>query len=183
MTNKGFLQGMEMLGEMYEKFAIVLQDEKKARLWRVMLNPLSDEEFKAAVLYHIHTNRFAPTIADIMDAKAKIAANSYTPEEAWAIVYTDISKRGFYDEPTYKDWRLEAAKNSIGWETLCDLKENTLMATRAHFLRIYGSFTQREKIAAASDNPMAKAFVNNLVTQLTGKNALKELGGRKESPK
>ncbi|HPH11588.1 MAG TPA: hypothetical protein PKW59_12070, partial [Thermotogota bacterium] len=68
MTNKGFLQGMEMLGEMYEKFAIVLQDEKKTSLWRVMLNPLSDEEFKAAVLYHIHTNRFAPTIADIMDA-------------------------------------------------------------------------------------------------------------------
>jgi hypothetical protein len=51
------------------------------------------------------------------------------------------------------------------------------MATRAHFLRIYGSFTQREKIAAASDNPMAKAFVNNLVTQLTGKKALKELEG------
>jgi hypothetical protein len=30
---------------------------------------------------------------------------------------------------------------------------------------------------------MAKAFVNNLVTQLTGKKAFKELGGRKESPK
>ena len=166
MTNKGFLQGMEMLGEMYEKFAFVLQDEKKASLWRVMLNPLSDEEFKAAVLYHIHTNRFAPTIADIMDAKAKIAANSYTPEEAWAIVYTDISKRGFYDEPTYKDWRLEAAKNAIGWNTLCDMTDYTIVGTRAHFMRIFQSLQEREKVAEITGSESARGALDELVGKL-----------------
>jgi len=92
-----------------------------------------------------------------------------TAEEAWGVVYRDISRYGYYSEPTYDDWKLEAAKNSIGWGTLCDLSENTLMPTRAHFMRIYGSFAKREAAAVQTNNPMAIAFVNNLAKEIAGK--------------
>ena len=180
LSKKAFGEVMAILGTYYDKLAGILGDKTKMAMWHAILQDMEDDELKAAAIDYAKTGKFAPMPADLWDrvrAMREAQNPQLTAEEAWTIVYRDISRLGYYAEPEYDDWKLEAAKNSIGWETLCDLKENTLMATRAHFLRIYGSFTQREKIASASDNPMAKAFVNNLVTQLTGKKALKELEG------
>ena len=186
LNKKVFAEVMALLGSYYEKLRVILKEPTKTEMWYAVLQDMTDDELKAATIDYVKSGKFAPVPADLwerVNAMREAQHPELTAEEAWGIIYRDISRLGYYEEPTYDDWKLEAAKNSIGWGTLCDLTENTLMPTRAHFMRIYGSFAQREKVATASDNPMAKAFVNNLVTQLTGKKALKELGGRKESPK
>jgi len=180
LSKKAFGEAMAILGTYYDKIEATLGDTIKTKAWYSALQDMEDDELRAAVNDYVKTGKFAPMPADLWDRVRTMreAQNpQLTAEEAWTIVYRDISRLGYYAEPEYDDRKLEAAKNSIGWETLCDLNDNTLMATRAHFLRIYGSFTQREKVAAASDNPIAKAFANNLMAQLTGKKALKELEG------
>jgi hypothetical protein len=182
LSKKIFTEVMALLGSYYEKMRGILKESTKTEMWYAVLQDMADDELKAATIDYVKTGKFAPTPADLWERVNAIREQDrgeLTPEEAWGIVYRDISRFGYYEEPTYDDWKLEAAKNSIGWNALCDLTENTLMPTRAHFLRIYGSFVRREKAATQSNNPIAVAFVNRLAKELAGKKnvlAGKELG-------
>ena len=181
LSKKAFGEAMAILGTYYDKIDATLGDTIKTKAWYSALQDMEDDELRAAVNDYVKTGKFAPMPADLWDRVRTMreAQNpQLTAEEAWGVVYRDISRYGYYSEPTYDDWKLEAAKNSIGWGTLCDLTENTLMPTRAHFMRIYGSFAQRERVATQTNNPMAIAFVNNLAKEIAGKVTapLKELG-------
>lgn len=181
LSKQAFTEAMMLLGTVYEKLRGVTGDKEVLKAWFSVLSDMEDEEIKAATADYVRTSKFPPTPADLWELVNKMREEQnpqLTAEEAWGIIYRDISRYGYYEEPTYDDWKLEAAKNSIGWGTLCDLTENTLMPTRAHFMRIYGSFAQREKTAVQTNNPMAIAFVNNLAKEIAGKATapLKELG-------
>jgi len=181
LSKQAFTEAMMLLGTVYEKLCGVTSNKEVLKAWYSVLNDMTDDEIKAAVDDYVRMSKFAPVPADLWERVNAMREQQHpelTAEEAWGIVYLDISRYGYYSEPTYDDWKLEAAKNSIGWSTLCDLTENTLMPTRAHFMRIYGSFAKRETAALQSNNPMAIAFVNNLAKEIAGKVTapLKELG-------
>ena len=172
LSKKVFGEIMALLGSYYDKLSGVVGDKAKMTMWYAVLQDMTDDELKAATLDYVKTGKFAPMPADLwerVNAMREAQHPELTAEEAWGVVYRDISRYGYYSEPTYDDWKLEAAKNSIGWGTLCDLSENTLMPTRAHFMRIYGSFAKREAAAVQTNNPMAIAFVNNLAKEIAGK--------------
>lgn len=183
LSKKAFGEAMAILGTYYDKIEATLGDTIKTKAWYSALQDMEDDELRAAVNDYAKTGKFAPMPADLWDRVRTMreAQNpQLTAEEAWGILYRDISRLGYYAEPTYDDCRLEAAKNSIGWSTLCGLTDNTLMPTRAHFLRIFASFAQREKTALQTDSPKAVEFVNRLAQELTGKSAVpvKELEKR-----
>jgi hypothetical protein len=181
LSKQVFTEAMMLLGTVYEKLRGITSNREVLKAWYSVLNDMTDDELKAAVDDYVRTSKYAPVPADLWERVNAMREQQHpelSAEEAWGIVYRDISRYGYYSEPTYDDWKLEAAKNSIGWGTLCDLTENTLMPTRAHFMRIYGSFAQREKAATQTNNPMAIAFVNNLAREIAGKATapIKELG-------
>ncbi len=166
LSRKTFAAGMALLASVYEKLERITTDKFLSEQWYKMLYDLSDEQFKKAVEIVIKTRKFSPTIADIREAAAlNEQIGDYSPEEAWAIVYNDIHKKGNYNEPHYDDWKLEAAKNAIGWQTLCDMPPDEKNIIRAHFMRIYESLSNRERSAIQTKDPR----INQLVSSLAGR--------------
>ena len=164
LRRKVFAVGMGILASVYEKIERITQDKFLSEQWYSMLSDLTDEQFKKAIELIVKTSKYAPTIADIREKAVSKA--EYTPEEAWAIVYRDLKKYGYYNEPVYEDWKLEAAKNAIGWHTLCDMQPEEKNAVRAHFMRIYQSLVKREQEARQTGNKRINDLVANLAKQL-----------------
>ncbi|OOC42172.1 hypothetical protein [Thermosipho sp. 1074] len=167
LNRKTFAAGIALLASVYEKLERITTDKFLSEQWYKMLADLTDKQFKYAIEVIVKTHKFAPTIAEIREKAVEYNHQSdLTPEEAWGIVYTDIRKRGYYAEPHYEDWKLEAAKNAIGWETLCNMTEDTKMATRAHFMKIYDSLKEREKTTEAIQSPQMKQLISSLTRKL-----------------
>lgn len=166
LSRKTYAAGMALLASVYEKLERITTDKFLSEQWYKMLSDLTDEQFKYAIEVIVKTQKFTPTISEIREKAVEFNHQSdLNPEEAWGIVYTDIHARGYYNEPHYEDWKLEAAKNAIGWQTLCDMTEDSKSAIRAHFMRIYSSLKQREKVTEAINNPQ----MNMLISALAGK--------------
>lgn len=166
LSKRTFAAGIALLASVYEKLERITTDKFLSEQWYKMLYDLSDEQFKKAIEIVIKTRKFPPTIADMREAAAlNEQIGDYSPEEAWAIVYNDIHKKGYYNEPHYDDWKLEAAKNAIGWQTLCDMSPDEKNIIRAHFMRIYESLSNRERSAIQTKDPR----INQLVSSLAGR--------------
>jgi len=169
MHRKTFAAGMALLASVFEKLERITTDKFLSEQWYKMLSDLSNEQFKYAVEVIVKTKKFTPTISEIREKAIEYNHQSdLTPEEAWAIVYQDVRRCGFYNEPHYNDWKLEAAKNAIGWQSLCDMSGNTKSVLRAHFMRIYESFSQRQKQIETTKNPQLESFISQLSAKLVG---------------
>lgn len=163
LNKKTFATGIALLASVYEKLERITTDKFLSEQWYKMLRDLTDEQFKYAIEVLVKTQKFAPTISEIREKAVEYNHQmELTAEEAWTMVYLDIHSRGYYNEPHYDDWKVEAAKNAIGWHTLCDMTEETKGVIRAHFMRIYDSLKNREKTAEAIQNPQLRELVQTL---------------------
>lgn len=110
--------------------------------WFEMLRDVPYSEAFNAVMNHIKTSQYQPSIADIRKAydervKAESTAPELTPSEAWQIVARTISQYGrnrgneaFDDLLDYDDGeRILKAVKSCGWQYLCN--EDEAKAKRA----------------------------------------------------
>lgn len=167
LNKKTFATGIALLASVYEKLERVTTDKFLSEQWYKMLADLSDEQFKYAIEAIVKTQKFPPTISEIREKAVEYNHQAeLTSEEAWALVYNDVHARGYYNEPHYEDWKLEAAKNAIGWNALCSMTENEKGTIRAHFMRIYESFQQREQTAETVKSPQLQQFVSKLACAL-----------------
>ena len=111
-------------------------------VWAEMLSDIPYERIGAALKAHISSSPFPPKISDIRGwATVKVDNTG----EAWGLVKKAIRDYGY--------WQKEAALASLpdevrrivvqlGWESLCT-SENE-MADRAHFLKVYQAYQERE---------------------------------------
>lgn len=176
LSRKTFAAGIALLASVYEKLERITTDKFLSEQWYKMLSDLTDKQFKYAIEVIVKTQKFSPTISEIREKAVEYNHQSdLTPEEAWGIVYTDIHEKGYYNEPHYEDWKLEAAKNSIGWQTLCDMTQDTKSIIRAHFMRIYSSLKQRENTTEAIKNPQMNALISALAGKLAPASQLPQL--------
>ena len=167
LNKKTFAAGIALLASVYEKFERITTDKFLSEQWYKMLADLTDEQFKYAIEVIVKTQKFAPTISEIREKAVEFNHQAeLTSEEAWALVYNDVHARGYYNEPHYEDWKLEAAKNAIGWQTLCDMSESEKGIIRAHFMRIYDSLKSRERTAETIQNPQLQQLVSILAGKL-----------------
>lgn len=173
LDRRTFSAGLAFLASVFERLERVVNDKFLSNEWYKMLSDLTDEEFKSAVMTLVRTCKYTPTIADIREAAKQHSSAELSAEEAWAIVLRDVREKGYYQEPHYSDWRLEEAKNAIGWETLCDMGDNKEIV-RAHFMRIYNAFCERQKQLEITNNPQVRA----LIDWVTGKRPALEGGGQ-----
>lgn len=170
LSKKTFAAGMALLASNFEKMERVTKDQTIGECWYAALNDCEDKAFMQAVTAIVKTSKYAPTIADIFDHIRNNNGQHIAAEEAWAIVYRDVRRCGYYAEPTYPDWRVEGAKNAIGWDTLCDMTPDTAIGTRAHFFKIYDSLEKRQKQLDTSAAPQLQELTKRIAETLTGKN-------------
>lgn len=182
LSRKTFIAGMAFLASLFERLERVTADKELAEMWYRALKDLSDEQFQYAVQILAKTSKFAPTIAEIREKATEFDKLELTPEEAWAIVYLDVRRCGYYHEPSYNDWKIEAAKNAIGWKSLCDMTEESKSVIRAHFMRIYESLRQRENAAKVTKSENIRRLIGELSFRLAPK-AERPALSTKEKPK
>jgi len=153
---KTFAAGIALLASVYEKLERITTDKFLSEQWYKMLSDLTDEQFKYAVEVIVKTQKFAPTISEIRKKAVEFNHQfDLTPEEAWTIVYRDVQEKGYYREPVYDDWKLEAVKEAIGWKSLW--------------------FSQRQKQVETLKSPQLEQFVSQLVVRLGGAKSEKAL--------
>jgi hypothetical protein len=147
------------------------------RVYQMTLSEINPELLQAAVLKHISTSKWFPTVAEIRAAVVEIVlqtANQPTALEAWGIVIKEIRRVGHWRRPDLPPAILKAVNDIGGWRQLCMSENNT--ADRARFVEAYTSRQQRlahrlqqlpavtaveEKLAAQQDNldPRANAIL------------------------
>jgi len=169
LSKKAFSTAMAMLANSFERFEKVVQDDQKMLVWYKFLEDMDDGPLMDGVMSYVRTCKYAPTVAEIRERALALQEPTLSAEEAWGILVRDVRRLGFDREPVYPDWRMEGAKNSIGWGTVCDMTEDTKAATRAHFMRIYQSYENRERMTSSTKSPVVKQFASDLADKLTRK--------------
>lgn len=151
----------------------VMEDNASMDFWYLMLKDIDYRVAENAIMEHVSTNIYPPSIAEIRKLcmeRCKRPALSF--DEAWGTVQRAISKYGSYhpDEAfaTMDEMTLSVVKN-LGWTKLCQ-SENP-EASRANFRKAY-----EEKLNSAMTQIRLPDFVlkNKLALQEHYIPALKE---------
>jgi len=142
---------MGILKEAYPRFyADKTKDEliNTTKLWAEFLGDVDAETATLALKRLISTKTFPPVIAELRDAIAEIKQPELSDAgAAWGEVQQAIRKFGYYrkeellaslNEPT------RIAVERFGLRDLC-FTENSVVADRAHFMRIYEAVEKRTK--------------------------------------
>lgn len=98
---------------------------------------------EAAVLNHIASSKWFPTIAELREKALALLPGQRMPTatEAWAEVMRAFEMVGYYGTPEWSHEAIARTVAAMGWQNLC-LSENG-MADRAHFLRLYEVYCKR----------------------------------------
>jgi len=123
---------------------------QKVALWQDMLQSVDFSLAQRATRRHIAESKWAPTVAEILDACREVA---YGPQlaagDVWHQLITAVRRYGNYRIDEAREALPAAVMQAIehlgGWERVC-MSENVDML-RAHFLRTWESIAAREKRA------------------------------------
>ena len=163
MNKKEFSQLSIGLKAAYPRFQMLSTDEEMT-FWYRMLQDIEYPVAQNAVLVHISTNVFPPSIAEIRKlCMEQISRPSLSYDEAWGTVMKAIGTCG-RDNPEAAFGRMddvtaEVVKN-LGWTRICT-GEN-LEATRAAFRNSY-----EDKVRQVKNERQIPAFVREQKLQLT----------------
>ncbi|MDD2979572.1 MAG: replicative helicase loader/inhibitor [Hespellia sp.] len=134
----------------------VLEDKASMDFWYMMLQDMDYKIVQNAVLEHISTNTFPPSIAEIRkQCAARFGKQIKSFDEAWGTVQKAVSTYG-WERPleAYEkmdELTVEVVKN-IGWNNICH--GNNPDATRANFRMAY-----EEKANAVRSRKQLPMFV------------------------
>lgn len=119
-------------------------------LWAAVLGDLDHDATKAALLRHIATSEFFPTVAELRRIVAEsTVGRRRSGLDAWGDVKAAISRDGRYRTPRFADPLVARAVDAIGWVAICDSEDE--MVERAHFARAYDAMA----VHAAEDATVA----------------------------
>lgn len=144
----------------------ILPDDASMIFWHKMLKDLDFMLCENAVLEHINTSVFPPSIAEIREQCTKRMINIPDWGEAWGEIELAIRRYGYPRESEALDSLSELTREAVrrlGWQNIC-MSEN-VVADRAHFSKIYDSLAKR----TATDKQMPD-FVFQEKQQLLEKN-------------
>jgi len=133
-------------------------DPEAVKVWRTLLSDMMDEEFVTGVIRLCReTREFYPgtnIVAMIREHADKINHPIISAEEAWGEVMKQISSVGFYGTPVWSDPIIKTAIQAIGWKILCHSDEQQLGVHRAHFMRCFGAYLERDVIERTNKDVM-----------------------------
>ncbi len=117
--------------------------EETMELYIRCLADLPAQAVEAAVLAHVATSRWFPTVAELREKAAELLPGGRLPTatEAWAEVVKAFGAVGSYGVPAWSHPAIATTVEAMGWRQLCLSEEG--MADRAHFLRLYETYAKR----------------------------------------
>lgn len=124
-----------------------------AQVWDELLGHLPYDLAIIAIAKQISESEFFPTPAAILKQAEIIQghtgqASFPSAEAAWQEVLYVVAKVGQYRTPTFTHPSIERAASALygGWHNLCrNLTSQSMVADRAHFFRLYDSFTREDR--------------------------------------
>lgn len=148
----------------------VLPNKQAMEMWYRMLRHIPYNTAEVMLQKWIGTNKWPPTIAEILDAASKLTYGE-APDwsEGWAEVQKAISRYGYMgEEEAYDSFSPITAKvvGRLGFRNLC-MSENPV-ADRANFRTCYEVISKREQ-EDRNLPPELKEVINNM---LGGQDAL-----------
>ena len=153
-----------IISELYPRFA---KDPTRATVavWHEMLGDLDYTAAQLAVKKHVAASKYPPTVAEIRDCAATLTNPTIpTQGEAWEETMRAISNYGIYREAealAALQPQTQTAVRQIGWRALCMTETDDLMATRAHFFKLYGAVADK-----AQDNYVMLPEVRDKISAL-----------------
>lgn len=144
MNQREFAYIVMALKAAYKHFSDM--DKSQVQIWYEMLQDIDYKLAETAVKKYILTNKFPPTIADIRETVSTTVNKETSAIDAWGEVLKSIQKYGYYNmEQALESLspKTKTVAQKMGYRELC-LSENQ-MADRAHFIKMYDSFVNREK--------------------------------------
>jgi len=137
-------------------------------MWEYLYD-LSDADFLKSISFLVEskyeinkaTNMIA-VIRNLAMPKNKLAG------EAWGEVIKQIGKVGSWGTPVFSDPLIRRAVDCLGWSCLCSSED--IMVERAHFLKIYESIVERNKMDLISNSPQILNITKEVVKNLEAGN-------------
>ncbi len=128
-------------------------------VYALALADLPLEEARAAVVEHLGTSRFWPSIAEIRELVARRRTGLPDAETAWAIVVRaaeaanrEISERGEYRRVPFACELVERAVEVIGWERIRSGEDRSILG--AQFRKLYESWRASvDRAVALGEDP------------------------------
>lgn len=139
MTNKDAVALVGMLFAAYPRFEA---PKATIQLYQQFLTDLDVNIAKAAIVKHITTSKYFPTIAEVRDAVISLTNTVPCAADAWSEALKQISVVGTSGIPKFSHQAVQKAVKAIGWRNICMSEE--IGVERAHFLKIYESYRSTE---------------------------------------
>lgn len=141
MTHNESIKILAVLTAAYPQVEI---QEETIEIYTKFLLDLPYEAGQAAALEVIARSKWFPSIAELRQAAVGMLPKNDVPNsgEAWGEVVRQLHSVGYYGRPSFSHPAVAKAVKAIGWYELC-VSENPT-ADRAHFLRIYEGYRERE---------------------------------------
>jgi hypothetical protein len=132
------------------------------KVYEMALSDIDPALLKTAVLKHITTNKWFPTVAELRESAAAILAQASglpSAYEAWGEVTRQMRLRGRWRAPELDPMTKRAVDVIGGWPFLCASENVT--ADRARFIEAYSQLAKRQQ-----DDAMMLPAVREYTAQL-----------------
>lgn len=166
MNKKEFATIVAFLEGVYKDFHIS-GNKVSMEMWFECLRDLDYSATQAGLKKHIMTSKWQPTIAEIRKSVADITNPAILSNtEAWGEVTKAIKKFGSWDQDRALNslsTHTRTTVESFGWDRLCGAENVDVV--RGQFLKMYDSFTIREKEKALLPEDF-KVLIENTVRRI-----------------
>lgn len=147
MTKGEFINLVAAIKNFYPRDNILPTNEA-LDCWYGAIGDIDYKDAKTAVMRHVQTNKFPPTVADIRQQTIKISGRDATFDwsDGWHKVKQAISLYGMYDETGAMEFFDENTKNAVkrmGWESIC--MSGNEEVCRGQFRMIYEQVARVER--------------------------------------
>jgi hypothetical protein len=149
------LQCMIMLQAAYPRMQF---GEESLKVYELALADIEPPLLRTAVLRHISTSKWFPTIAELRQAATAIVLQTdgqLSAPEAWGMVLREVRLVGHWRTPRLGPVVRRAVEAIGGWRQLC-LSENST-ADRARFIEAYTILRKREAQRVQQLPPVTEA--------------------------
>jgi len=150
-------------------------------VYSLALADLPLEEARAAVVEHLGTSRFWPSIAEIRELVARRRTGLPDAETAWAIVVraaeaanAEIAERGSYRRVPFACELIEKAVAIIGWERIRSGEDRSILSSQ--FRKLYESWRAAVDRAVALGQDPSEVVTGRLGRGSTFAEIAQEIG-------
>ena len=166
MDKKEFAKFVTIIRGCYQKQDF-LKDVDSLSFWYEMLKDLSYELAVIALLKHVATSKWIPSVAEIRMCAADLTQGELRDwSDEWRSVIQAVRLYGYMNEKDALDTLMPITREivrQLGWKTICFSEQDEITALRANFRTIY-----QQKAGRAKENAALPENVKGKIAAITG---------------